>query len=458
MAGKLIFVLCVLSLIPAALWGADVHVINGDPAGMGFNDPTPATPVGGNPGTTVGQQALNVFQQAANVWGAKLVSKQPILVIAFFTPLTCSANSAVLGAAGANWYFANIPAAAGGKPLPADSWYPAALAEKITRQDIVADPNDPFEVFALFNSQLGQPGCLDGSGWYYGLDNREPANRIDLLAVVLHEFGHGLGFSVSPTNSKTGTHASGYPSVWESNMLDLTTGKRWLEMTNAERAASARNTNNLVWAGQKASNVVPGVLDFRTEVDVLDPSSLGSTEAQKASFGPELTGPMRAPLALATKDGCDPFPAGTGLAGKIALIQRGTCTFVTKVLNAQNAGAVGVIIDNNTATGLPGMGGADPNVMVPSVGVSQAFGAALRAQPSAFVVLRRNPTIRAGAEGMNYPRLYAPAAYASGSSVSHWDTSLTPNVLMEPFINTDLVASVKNPDDLSKSLLVDIGW
>jgi hypothetical protein len=31
-------------------------------------------------------------------------------------------------------------------------------------------------------------------------------------------------------------------------------------------------------------------------------------------------------------------------------------------------------------------------------------------------------------------------------------------MLMEPFINTDLSSSVKNPDDLSKSLLVDIGW
>lgn len=29
---------------------------------------------------------------------------------------------------------------------------------------------------------------------------------------------------------------------------------------------------------------------------------------------------------------------------------------------------------------------------------------------------------------------------------------------MEPFINSDLTSSVKNPDDLSKSLLTDIGW
>lgn len=126
--------------------------------------------------------------------------------------------------------------------------------------------------------------------------------------------------------------------------------------------------------------------------------------------------------------------------------------------NHEAPGAAGAIIANNTPTGLPPMGGVDPNVAIPSAGVTEAFGNALRASLPAFVALRRNPTIRAGAEGMNYPRLYAPLSYAGGSSVSHWDVPATPNILMEPFINSDLVASVKNPDDLSKSLLVDIGW
>jgi len=52
----------------------------------------------------------------------------------------------------------------------------------------------------------------------------------------------------------------------------------------------------------------------------------------------------------------------------------------------------------------------------------------------------------------------SPAVFAGGSSVSHWDTTLTPNMLMEPFINSDVGTSVKNPDDLTKPLLTDIGW
>lgn len=43
-----------------------------------------------------------------------------------------------------------------------------------------------------------------------------------------------------------------------------------------------------------------------------------------------------------------PFAANS-LAGKVALIRRGTCTFHEKSLNAQNAGAVGVVLFNNVA-------------------------------------------------------------------------------------------------------------
>jgi len=464
MSAKLASALLVLALLPWPAMAAQVIVVNGDPPGVGFNDPTPAAPVGGNPGITVGQQALNVFQAAADVWGSRLVSDQPILVISFFTPLNCTATGATLGAAGANWYFANVPAAKGGKGMTPDTWYPAALAEKLTRQDIVADPNDVFEVFSVFNSRLGQPGCLTGSGWYYGLDNSEPANRIDLMAVVLHEFGHGLGFSVGPTNSNTGARAAGYPSVWERQMLDASTGKRWLDMTNAERAASARNNLNLVWAGQKASNVVPSTLAFGTQVEVLDPAGLGSLEALPAAFGSPLEsrgvrGYLVAPDdggGASLRDGCEPFPPDGGIVGAIVLMDRGTCAFVVKVKNAQNAGAAAAVVANNGA-GLLSMGGADPSIVIPSVGITQVGGASLRAVAPALVHVGRNVTTRAGTVA-NFPRLYAPAAFAQGSSVSHWDISTTPNMLMEPFINSDLERRVKNPDDLSWSLLRDIGW
>lgn len=77
------------------------------------------------------------------------------------------------------------------------------------------------------------------------------------------------------------------------------------------------------------------------------------------------------------------FPAG--VAGNIALIQRGTIDFVTKATNAKNAGATAVVIYNNVAgdfTGTLGAAGAH----LPTVSVSQAAGAALLGQASGTVL------------------------------------------------------------------------
>ena len=88
------------AVVTAPAQSATIVIINNNAAGVGFNDPTPAAPVGGNPGTTVGQQRLFVFQYAANIWGALLPSTVQIDVVAQFTGLTCTATSAVLGSAG----------------------------------------------------------------------------------------------------------------------------------------------------------------------------------------------------------------------------------------------------------------------------------------------------------------------------------------------------------------------
>jgi extracellular elastinolytic metalloproteinase len=66
--------------------------------------------------------------------------------------------------------------------------------------------------------------------------------------------------------------------------------------------------------------------------------------------------------------------------GKIALIDRGVCNFITKVLNAQDAGAIAVIMVNNQAGQPFSMGGIDDFIFIPSIMVSQADGNLIRAQ------------------------------------------------------------------------------
>jgi len=77
-------------------------------------------------------------------------------------------------------------------------------------------------------------------------------------------------------------------------------------------------------------------------------------------------------------NGCTSVDAGA--AGKLAIIDRGTCTFSTKVRNAIAAGAVGVLIINNvagdpTAMAMDGLGGDN----LPAVMIGLNDGAALRA-------------------------------------------------------------------------------
>jgi hypothetical protein len=403
-----------------------------------------------------------VFQTAANRWAANLQSRQVISVIAFFTPLSCTATSGVLGAAAPYFSIRDVPTVPGGKALEPGTYYPVALAEKLTRLEIseLVYPSTPFEIITYFNSNLGQPGCLTGNGWYYGLDNNQPSNRIDLLSVVLHEFGHGLGVTVGPTNASTGARAGGFPSVWERRMLDVTTGKHWIDMTDLERAASSRNTGNLVWAGQFTTNVVPSVLDFQL---LLRGPAIPTGEVLSSTLGPPLPrnfgGILVAPSdggGVSLVDGCEAYPASSAVAGSIVLVDRGTCTFVQKALVAQNAGAAGLIVANNTP-GAFGIGVVDATVTIPVLSTSQAYGATLRAAAPTEVSTYLDPLVRTGTTA-GFPRLFAPNPYQGGSSVSHFDTSLTPSVLMEPSITPNLTTRVKNPIDLTVALLRDIGW
>ena len=106
---------------------ATIVIVNLDGPGEGFNDPTPATPVGGNKGKTLGEQRLIAFQHAADIWGETLDSNVVIRIQAAFNPL----GAGILGSAGAisaSRDFSGIGQFPGAE-FPA-TWYGAALANK----------------------------------------------------------------------------------------------------------------------------------------------------------------------------------------------------------------------------------------------------------------------------------------------------------------------------------------
>ncbi|MDB4896157.1 MAG: in-like serine protease, partial [Firmicutes bacterium] len=81
----------------------------------------------------------------------------------------------------------------------------------------------------------------------------------------------------------------------------------------------------------------------------------------------------RTGTSASTADGCSALPAGS-LTGKVALIRRGSCTFYTKAINAQNAGAVGVVLYNNSPGRFSGTVTGSPAITIPVVSVSDAEG------------------------------------------------------------------------------------
>ena len=449
-----------LGLAPPARAGVQITIVNANAAGEGFNDPTPATPVGGNTGTTLGAQRLNAFQHAAGLWSALLEGDVEIQINATFEPLDCTATTGTLGAAGPTSALSDFTNA----PEPR-TWYAAALASRIAGRDLLT--GGAAEIRAKFNSNVGTTNCLTSSQWYYGLDNQH-GDAIDLVSVLLHEFAHGLGFLtfVDPT---TGGEFGGQPDIFEKHIRDDSVGLTWDAMNAAGRQASAIRSGAVGWDSPRVSAMAPATLAAMPTLSVSAPAAIaGELEVGTADFGGALTvAGVTGPLVAAEDpsdaagptgtDACSALTNAAAVAGRIALVDRGTCLFTDKARNVQAAGAIGLVVANNAAdTSALFMGGADDTITIPLVSITQADGATLRANLAAgvTVALRLDPTRHAGTDSGGRVLLYAPNPVDAGSSISHWDSSAFPHLLMQPSLASDLPHAV----DLTLPLLQDIGW
>ncbi len=127
---------------------------------------------------------------------------------------------------------------------------------------------------------------------------------------------------------------------------------------------------------------------FANILQVNEPSSLAKKYgAVIAAFGPRLSlEPITANLVMVNDGGassggnlgCNTLINADSVRGKIALVTRGTCSFQTKILNAQNAGAIAVVIVNtsNNASAITGSGAG---VNIPSVMISSTNGNTFKA-------------------------------------------------------------------------------
>ncbi|MEX0331258.1 MAG: PA domain-containing protein [Puniceicoccaceae bacterium] len=449
-----------------SLLATTFNFVNLDPADYGFNDTTAVTPVGGNTGTTLGEQRINVVLEACRIWGLYLHSPVVIDVEGQFDDFGGDPdNGFVLAGARAidqELNFTNAPLA--------DVLYPSALANSLAGTDIDPAQND---ISVTVNEDLDDPTYTpDLDNWYYGFDGNAPNDQVDLLDVVLHELGHGLGMATWCNLDQgslvrlIGPGGGEFADIYATFLYDTEFNSTWINLSKSNRQASAVNDPDLVWTGPYTTAAKGSILDFERVIEVTGPAGIaGQYTMEPASFGPSITGDgITGELGIVdddvgtTTDACEAII--NDLTGKIAYIDRGTCNFDSKVLKAQQAGAIGVIIANNVADpafiimsgnsvvdGIP--------LTIPAVSITQADGAILTgATPPVNLVLGKPAGADLAGTNGGFVRIYAPSPWEQGSSGSHWSTAASPDLLMEPFINPVLREDL----DLSLTQMKDIGW
>lgn len=256
--------------------------------------------------------------------------------------------------------------------------------------------------------------------------------------IVAHEFGHALTQHTAGLiyQNQPGQLNESFSDIW-GELVDLFNGDA--AFPGAPGGTPWPTPADYVGPGGDLPNTSRFGCTSGAEMEVNFPGDIaGVYFAQSASFGPLLT------LAGTTEDlvvadpirGCDvdvPFNNGGAMTSKIVVIERGDCTFAEKVLNAQDEGAIAVIIYNNVAGGPAPMGGSDPAVTIPSVGLTLADGELVRDRAAIETV---NVTLRSSASDSSIRWLVGEDSTAFGGAIRDmWQPSCAgdPDTANHPF-------------------------
>jgi MYXO-CTERM domain-containing protein len=457
LAAGLIALGALVVVAPRAASAKATFVVNNlDPPGLGFNDPTPASPVGGNTGTTLGQQRQIAFKYAADIWGKALDGPIPIVIDAMFAPLDCNGGLITLGHARAKTLVASVPGHVI-LGLPPNVLYPKPLADQLAGRDL--DPGVA-DIEATFNGGLND--CDPDIDWYYGLDANAGALS-DLIEVVVHELGHGLGFS-SGIDLGSGELNIGMPDTFSSHIYDNAMGMAWLDMTAAQRLASMRNVRHLVWTGTNAIRAAAKVLSKGAPTIAVQPGvSTFTGNLGETNFGPllkDVTTTLTGPLVVGSPiSGCTPVAAKAG--GIFLFLGNSPCSPLNQVDYATRAGAIAVLLSDRNGFSPPSSMELPPDQLqilpttIPAVAISVSDEMALQNSGGTItLMLGADKTRLTGADALGRPYLYASDPIRSGSTVSHWDPLARPDLIQEP------ESGYNHPHDVTMetALMHDIGW
>lgn len=230
-------------------------------------------------------------------------------------------------------------------------------------------------------------------------------NGVTADDVVAHEWGHAY---------TEYTHNLIYQ--WQSGALNESYSDIWGELVDQINGVGTDSPAPVRTVGACSTHTAP-----RQTLIINSPASIAQECGVGAAlFGPPLTTTgVTGDVVLADdgvapgSDACTALINGAAVNGKIALVDRGTCGFTVKVKNAQNAGAIAVVVVNNVV-GPPGaMGGADATITIPSVQISLAHGNLIKSQLANTV----NVTMRLKDQEDSYRWLMGEDATAFGSAL-----------------------------------------
>ncbi|MGO9830310.1 MAG: PA domain-containing protein [Myxococcaceae bacterium] len=440
----------------ASASAADLSIQN--PHAAGFTDQTPAAPLSVNVGTTRGDQALIVFQTTAAMWGASVRSNVPIVINSEFTSastdsiFTCTANSTVLAYTTPGGYVSsqNFPNPAAG--------YDFSLANALSGTDL---SNNGAQFQVNINADLGTSNCVFPGAWYFGLDSNIPENQISLFTTLLHEFGHGLGYS-SLVDPSSGVDEANSFAIFDFHIFDVDAGVPWTSEDKNQRLALASTPSSIGFDGDAVRADIPTYLAAPPTLLTTFNTATTSLAFAKGDFSGPLVG--AGPLAAATPlDGCSDLSNATDIAGKFALIERSfadagvVCTFISKAERAADAGAIGVVVFDYQDEGLVEMAGS-PTLSIPAVFIGHQDGTSLAnelTQGPVDVSFGTSGHISNTDSSQTRVLLYTPSTVSSGSSVIHWNANSYPHTLnLEFAIQPDIRLNM----DFTPDVMADLGW
>lgn len=263
-----------------------------------------------------------------------------------------------------------------------DPWLPPGATETIGNNvDAYADHVKPDGLNEWeFRANVTSPGVFD---WPYDIDAEPLVIQTQSMAAIvnlfyvnnwLHDWWYDSGFDEAAGNAQMNNFdrggEGGDPLLAEAQDSSFE-GKRNNAVMSTPVDGESPRMEMYLWTA-------PG----EAWIDV---QPLG----QKIAAGAAWFGPKNFDFAGAmvvvddgqgeTSDGCE--PPMNDVVARVALVDRGGCSFEAKVANAESAGAIGVIVANNVDSDEPLLLGVDPNIVdpaIPALGITKVDGETLK--------------------------------------------------------------------------------